>query len=261
MATNGLPVIPAERMKLVYNYVKERGSAQIKELAQIYNVSEATIRRDLDDLERQGLLERTHGGAILLSYGTSFERAYIEKAQLQLAEKRKIGERAAKFVKDGDTVFLDSGTTSYQLALNLAGKKNITVITYDLFIATNIEFDESCTLIVTGGIKRGKYNVLVGNVVENFIRNLKVDKVFLTADAVDLDFGVSNANFMEAGIKSSLVRAGHIVYLVADSTKFGKSALVKVCEISDLDVIITNEDLPRDIHDKLGGLPLNLTLV
>lgn len=253
--------IPAERLRSILEYIERKGSAQVRELARMQSVSEATVRRDLIELERSGSVQRTHGGAVIVSRGTSYERIYQEKVGLHAEEKNRIGQAAYNYVNDGDTLFLDSGTTVYRLAQRLAGKKNLTVITYDLSIAGTIELHPSSYMIVTGGIRRADYNVLVGSATENFIRRLRVDKVFLSADAVDPVFGVSNANFVEAEIKSLLVKAGKEIILLADQSKFGGTALTKVCELSKIQRIITGSGLQQSIAKRITELGVQLETV
>ena len=252
--------IPEERMQNVFSYIQERGGAQIKELAQRFRVSDSTIRRDMDELAERGLLRRTHGGAVLPQPKGMYERIYDEEMSMQLEEKRRIARAAARYVEKGDTIFLDSGTTAYQLALCLAEKEGLTIITHDLYLAANVEFDPSTSVVLTGGVKRADQKVLIGGMVEDFIRNLRLDTVFLTADAVTAEFGVSNTGFFEVGIKRGLVRAGKRILLLADHTKFEASASVKVCELSDIDRIITDRDLPWQAREKLEGYPVQIEL-
>lgn len=242
--------IPADRMENVLGYIQEHGSVQIKELARQFHVSESTIRRDLDELALKGLLQRTHGGALAPQKSMS-ERIYEEKMSLQLEEKRRIAQAATRYVETGDTIFLDSGTTAYQLALCLTEKKELTIITHDLYLAANVEFDPSVTVVLTGGIKRADQKVLIGGMVEDFISGLRVDTAFLTADAVSVDFGISNTGFFEVGIKRNLIRAGKQVILLADHTKFGMAAPVKVCELSEIDRIITDRNLLPEEQENL----------
>lgn len=262
MENENLQDIPAARKVFILNYIQEQGSASIKELSILQNVSEATIRRDLDELSQEGKLERTRGGAILhTEQSTSFEHAYNEKAKLMLEEKKAIGKFAASYIEDGDTIFLDSGTTSLQVGLNLADKKNITIITYDLFIATSIVLDESSTLIVTGGIRRNDFGVLTGPMVQQFLRDIRVNKVFLSADSVDIDFGISNAGFHEIDAKKQSIRSGRYIYLIADHSKFGKVAMTRVCPLRDVDEVIVDDGLPIDVQTELAKENILFTLV
>jgi DeoR/GlpR family transcriptional regulator of sugar metabolism len=221
-------------------YIQQNRSGRIDKLAALLDVSEATIRRDLFLLETDGLVKRSHGGAVLPEASTSFEHLYQEKSLLYSEEKQLIGKEAAALVSDGETLILDSGSTVLTLAQCLTRCKNLTIITHDLYIA-GLAYDPSTTVIVTGGIVRGGFNVLIGSIAENFIRQVKVNKTFLGADAVDLDQGVTNATFNEVPIKQLSVAAASQVILLADHTKFGKTALVKVCAIDRLNQVITDE--------------------
>lgn len=252
--------IPAGRQKQILDYIGSHGSAQIKELADYCGVSEATVRRDLDDLDAGGRIERTHGGAMCVESSTSFERIHQEKMKLMLEYKRRIAKLAASMVKEGDTIILDSGTTTFFVAQNLAGIKDLSVITYDLFIANEVKLHSTSSLIVTGGIRREGYNVLVGSEVENYIRNVRVNKVFLGADAIDLEFGVSNANLMEASIKRLLLSAGKKRILVSDHSKLGHTAMVKVCGLEEIDAVVMDSQIPRDMLEQFQKFDIELLL-
>ena len=238
--------LPETRKENILRYVDSIGSATIKELATALSVSTATIRRDLDELDQRKLIKRIHGGAqTARSSRTAYEAAYLDKSGQMVEEKARIGFAAASLVENGDTILLDSGTTALQVARNLSDKQNITVITYDLHIANSIELAPSSTLIVTGGIRRPDFGVLTGSMVLDFIRGIRVDKSFLSADAVDIDFGLSNATFHEADLKKALISSGQRVYLIADHSKFGNLALIQVCSLSDIDLLITDTQLPE----------------
>ncbi len=241
--------IPAERINKVMSYVERYGNAKISELALAIGVSESTIRRDLDALVNSGKIERTHGGAILPRRSLSFEHPYKEKMRILPENKKRIGEFCAKMVQDGDTVFLDSGTTIFRIGENLTQKKNLTIFTYDLFIASMLCFDVSTQVIVTGGVKREGHNVLTGSVTEDFISRIRFNTLFLGADAIDEHFGISNTILPEASIKTKLCRAANKVVLAADSTKFGKTAVAKVCDLNEVDCIVTDTGLRQNLFD------------
>lgn len=238
--------VPAERHEKIIEYIRQHGSAQIKELSELLGVSDATIRRDLDELHLAGSLERTYGGAIFRRQGTAFERRYEEKLTLMEAEKRGIAEAAVKEISPGDTLFLDSGTTSYFLGRILGRIPDLTVFTYDLMVAYSCELHPSSSVTITGGTRRqGHNNVLLGMQAVDFIRALKVDKVFLGADAVDCTC-VSNSNVPEAEIKAAAVEAGESVYLLTDHNKLGKRALARVCSLDRIDTLITDKGITPD---------------
>jgi DeoR/GlpR family transcriptional regulator of sugar metabolism len=261
MSTDDQTAIPAERMKLILASIEEKGSAQVKELAKAQKVSEATIRRDLAELEKMGSVKRTHGGAILFGHNAPFEKVFQDKTDLQSAEKRRIGMLASRYVSDGDTVFLDCGTTVLQLAMNLGERRGLTVITNDLNIANAIVLHPSSNLIITGGVRKAGSNFLVGSIAENFIRQIRVDKVFLSADAVDPEFGASNSDFDGIEIKNLVVQAGKEVILLADKTKFGRTALARICQFNDLNRIITDLGMPQPMIKKITEQGVALELV
>lgn len=235
------------RLVVIMEQVNKYGRMNVLDMAEKLDVSTATIRRDLNELEQRGMIRRIHGGAVLASVSTTFEYQYHDKVALRMEEKKRIAIFAAEEVQDGDAIFLDSGTTTYQIASLLGSKKNLTVITYDMSIASILNNHTSAQIIVTGGIVRPYYNVLLGSITEAFIQNMMVDKVFISADAIHQNFGISNANYIESGVKSLLVKAGKKVILVADRTKFGKVAVSKFCDLEDIDLLITDKEVSHDM--------------
>lgn len=237
------------RLVAIMEKVNRYGRINVLDAAEEMDVSTATIRRDLNELEQQGLLRRVHGGAVLSNVSTTFEYQYHNKVALRMEEKKRIAIQAVEEIQDGDAIFLDSGTTTYQIALLLGTKKNLTVITYDMSIASVLNSHPSAQVIVTGGTVRQNYNVLVGSITDEFIRNMMVDKVFISADAIHRTFGISNANYIESGVKALLVKSGKKIILVADRTKFDKVAVSRFCDWTDIDLLITDKDASSDMVD------------
>lgn len=260
MASPSNFLIPAQRQKWILEYVETHNSIQIKEASEICKVSEATIRRDLDDLAAEGLLERTHGGAIL-NRGTSFEQIQREKMQVYLPEKSRIAKAAVELIKEGDSIFLDSGTTAFFVAQQLANIRNLTVITNNLDIAYSVSLHPTSTLIVTGGVRRDGYSVLAGSMAEEFINGLYVDVVFVGGDAVSAKFGVYNSNFMEIGVKRSIIDCGKRRVLIVDHSKFERKALTKVCDIEKFDTLITDKEISEEVREILENKISNLIIV
>lgn len=235
-------MLPATRQQKILGYIQEKGSAQVKELADYCHVSEATVRRDLDEMAQAGSIERTHGGAMIQS-STTFERVHREKMELMLPEKKRIAKMAASLVSDGESIFVDSGTTAFFLAQQLTAKKDLTVVTNNLDIACSVPLDGSSTMVITGGMRRENYNVLVGSTTEEFISGLYVDIAFLGCDAINSQSGVFNSNFLEIGVKKQITRIGKRLVLLTDHTKFRRNALAKVCNLRDIDVMISDKGL------------------
>lgn len=234
--------IPAQRQQQILEYLQSQKSITIRKAAEIFMVSEATVRRDLDELASTGKIERTHGGAVLHT-GTGFEWQHAEKMQEMIPEKKRIAIAAKKLIEDGDSLFLDTGTTTYLLAEELKEKKRLTVVTNNLDIAYTTELDATSTMIITGGIRRDGYSSLVGDIAADLVRKLYVDVSFIGADAVSVGNGVFNTNFNEIGIKKSGIESGKRKVLLADSSKFSRKALAKICDLQEFDIIITDSGI------------------
>ena len=234
--------IPAQRQQQILEYLQSHKSITIRKAAEIFMVSEATVRRDLDELASTGKIERTHGGAVLHT-GTGFEWQHAEKMQEMIPEKKRIAIAAKKLIEDGDSLFLDTGTTTYLLAEELKEKKRLTVVTNNLDIAYTTELDATSTMIITGGIRRDGYSSLVGDIAADLVRKLYVDVSFIGADAVSVGNGVFNTNFNEIGIKKSGIESGKRKVLLADSSKFSRKALAKICDLQEFDIFITDSGI------------------
>lgn len=230
------------RQQEILDYINANGNANIREFIGVHDVSEATIRRDFDELSKLGLIDRVHGGAVRVN-STTFERFHSEKMSLMLGEKMRIAAYAASLVKNGDSVFLDSGTTAYFIARELSHHKDLVIITNSLDIVQSVQFDPTVSLIVTGGVRREQYNALVGSIAEQIISSFCVDKAFMGCDAIDPESGVYNTNFLAVGVKQCITRCGKKTILVADSSKFYVKALAKVCDLQHIDMIITDNGL------------------
>ena len=253
--------IPAERQKKMMEYIEANTSAQIHELAEKFHVSEATVRRDLDDLDQQGALKRTHGGAIKVDRSTAYESMYSEKIGQMLEEKHRIAKSAAQMVHTGDTVLIDSGTTTFFIAQALSHHENLTIITNDLYIAYQTPLHPSSTLIVTGGTRRQGRQELVGTVTENFIRDTHVDIAFIGVDGIDLTGGATNANFAEVGVKRLMLEAAARGVIVADHSKFGRIALARICDIKEASLILTDTGIEGDMLTRLKKLGVQMETV
>jgi len=227
-----------ERRAEILNKIKSGAPIYVADLVQEFGVSEATIRRDLAVLEKMNLLKRTHGGAIPPNYG--IEPTFQEKEIQNLDSKAAIGRLAASLVKDGETVLLDAGTTTLQIAVNLRGRK-ITVATNCIDVANVFLDDPSVEVWLIGGILRKGPRSLVGFLTNEALKTLHFDKTFLAANAVDPSFGVTTPNMTEAETKRHMLFAGKGKILVADHSKLGIQGLCKICDLSELDLLITDD--------------------
>jgi DeoR family transcriptional regulator of aga operon len=240
-------MFPEERRDLILEILRTRGRIRVNDLARDLGVSEVTIRQDLDLLEKNELLRRTHGGAIL-NRKISEERPFQQEETSFKEEKERIGKAAAEMVTDGDTVFLDVGTTLNEVARCLRGKNNVTVITNALNIALLLEGAPGITLIVTGGTLREKQHSLVNPYGSFIINQIHADLALIGATGIEVDHGVTNVNIAEAEIKSLFIKNAEKSILLCDSSKIGNVSLAKVAELSEIDLLITdNQAEPKNL--------------
>lgn len=239
-------MIAEERRALLLNTLRDDGYIQVADLAKELGISSATIRRDLTLLEKEGICVRKRGGAVRSAQGVTMEIPYEVKKHRNTDQKNKIVKKALELVDNGDTILLDAGSTTYALACQLNTKERLTVVTHDLNIAVKLAANPNINLICTGGVARANVYTLQGAQVVDFIRDLRVDKSFIGADAVHSDGTIANVNIEEVPIKQAMIKAANQVVLLTDSSKFGITGFAKVCDISEIDYIITDNGIPKE---------------
>lgn len=229
-----------ERIKKILEYINQNRKANVAELSEKFNVSPVTIRRDIDSLAERGLVIKKHGVVISAQSKLSYEIPYYKKSNVNKDKKKQIGKFAAQTINDNDIIILDAGTTTLEVAKNIKSK-NITVITNDLIIATEIASKGSIELIVVGGILEKGVYTLTGSRAVDFLKKLHVNKVFLGADAVDIDFGISNRSISEVALKLAMNNVADENIVVADSSKFHKKLFHNIIDLKEVDTLITDE--------------------
>jgi DeoR family fructose operon transcriptional repressor len=245
-----------ERQQKIHEMVKERNSVQVNELAAIFEVSESTIRRDLQEMEALGLLARTHGGAMDISR-MNYEMTFKEKEIENIEEKKTIGEVAAAMIKDGETIILDCGTTTLEIAKRITAR-NITVITNSIDIASELSDKENIELIVAGGNLRYITRALVGPLAETVLNSFRVDKAFIGANGISKKDGFTTPNLMEAKMKRTMVEVAAKSYIVADSSKFNKVCFSIICGIKKVSSIITSDTLDEELITQFKELGVEM---
>ncbi len=228
-----------ERQNKILNHLNMAQKANTEELASIFDVSKVTIRRDIDALAEKGLLIKTHGGAIAIKNTLLNEIPYSTRNESNREEKEKIGIMAADLIEDGDTIILDSGSTTLEIAKNIK-QKNVTIITNDVSIVMELSHTKN-KIIVCGGSLNSPAFSLIGNEAVEFFKKIHVNKTFLGCDALDLDFGVSNRTFDEVNIKRAMIRAAEKVIIVTDNSKLDKKVFCHLCDVSVFDTIVIND--------------------
>lgn len=254
-------MIAEERRALILKRLSENRYVQVSDLAGELDVTTVTIRRDLDEIEADGLCIRKRGGAIRVNPGVTMEMPYDIKQHEMVSQKERIGMKALELIEDGDTFILDAGSTTYALALLLNSKVQITVVTNDLKIAGKLAENPKIKLICTGGVARTFVYSLQGELAEAFIKDIKVDKTFLGADAIHTDGVISNVNIEEVSIKKAMIRAADRTILMADSSKFGKAGFVKICDLHDVDVIITDNGISNEVREMIYSQQIEVYIV
>lgn len=249
-----------ERKAKILEYVQQRNSASVQEISAKFDVSESTVRRDLQELEEAKLLRRTHGGAVSLQV-VNFEPTFGEKEEKLPNEKMAIATKALAFIQDGDTILMDSGTTTLQLARQLKQASfftKLTVVTNSLLIAQELQNAQGIDVIAVGGSLRRETLAFVGPIAEQSLNFIRVDKAFVATNAFDLEEGLTTPNLIEAATKRKMIEAAKQVILLADHSKFGKVAFAKVVGVSAVDTLICDSAVPVSVINELKRLELDV---
>lgn len=239
-------MIADERRNRIVDYLAENTYVSVEVLAKEFDVSQMTIRRDLETLSSSGVIERRHGGAVLKE-----EVTYREKNIANASAKEKIASKAITFIKTGDTVFLDAGTTTFQIAKMLAARKDLTIITNDVEIAYYLR-DAQPTLLLCGGLMQKETGSLIGDFTHQMLEQINFDVAFIGTSSIDQDFFCSTPSFSKSALKRTAIRKNNETYLVVDASKFNKSALVRTNPLEDFTSVITDKKFSIDEQRQLS---------
>ncbi|MFI1745657.1 DeoR/GlpR family DNA-binding transcription regulator [Thalassobellus sediminis] len=234
-----MAILPNKRREKIIEFLQEDGSAKVVDLAKLFKVTEVTIRQDLEKLEKQDLIIREHGGAYLKNIEDNVKNFSLVQ-QDNLGEKEVIALKCLDFIESGDTIILDSGSTTTEIAKKLIGYKDLTVITNALNIALMLGTEPGIEVIMTGGEFKPPTLSLTGQKAADFFKGLNVQKLFLATAGISLKSGLTYPSISDLVVKKSMIDAADITYLVADSSKIGKSALASLGALSLIDYIITD---------------------
>lgn len=247
---DGLPLFAEERREQIVQLLDEKSKILVPELCEYFSVSPATIRSDLRDLESAGRLKRTHGGAIPAGK-TTFEPDSSFKEIKNIEEKRLIAACAAQMVEDGDTIALDSGTTTLEIAKGIADRKDLTVVTNDFKIASFLELKSSANVILSGGSVRRGFHCLVGPMAIAAMSGLNVDMAFIGANAISLQKGCTVPSFDHAQIKSAMMEIASRTIILADSSKIGRVSFIRFANFDQIDALITDNQISQSVANSL----------
>ena len=239
-------LLKVQRQAQIRRMVDENGQVTVTELTPVFNVSEATIRRDLEECSDRGWVRRTHGGAVKVERALK-EPPILERVNKNKDAKARIGIKAAQMIQEGETIFLGSGTTVLEIARNLPIDISLTVITNSLLLISEIVERPNIEIIIIGGMLRKTELSMVGDVANQAVREFRADRVFMGIHAIDATHGFTNDFLPEAFVDREILKIAPEIVFVADHSKFSKVSSVLVTSANDVDVIITDVDTPEDI--------------
>jgi DeoR family transcriptional regulator, aga operon transcriptional repressor len=254
------PVLNEERRRLILVILNRDGRVLVGDLAKHFRTSQVTIRKDLDILQAHGRVHRTHGGALPAQDGALEDPSLREKEKLHRKEKLKIAAAAARMVRKGQVVILDSGTTTTAIARALREFENLTIITNAVNIAAELS-GSSLEVILTGGTLRKNSFSLVGPIAEETLRRLNADIFFLGVDGFDVHYGLSTPNLLEAKVNRAMMDIARVVVAVCDSSKFGRRSLSSIAPLSAVHHLITDRGIPKPDLATLKKAGIQVTLV
>lgn len=251
---------PEERLDRIASLVAERRRVSVAELSSLFNVSAVTIRNDLSELERRGLLMRTHGGALAISQSRA-ELSFDVRERLQREEKARIGQAAASMIHDGDAIALDASTTALQVAKRIKDRRELTVVTNGIRIALEFMDSPHITVVMPGGFLRRDAVSLVGELGEEVLAKFNVQKGFFGAKGVTLEEGLTDVDSYEVQLKRAMARAAKEVIAIVDHTKWGQVGFASFVSIDQVDCIITDDGAPPDMVAAFREAGVNVIIV
>lgn len=254
-------MLPAERRQRLMEWFDVHFAGSSQDLAERFGISVSTIRRDLDHLSKKGFLSRTHGGAVRMRQQTTYEPSTELARKTAVEEKRGIVAEAFKHIKADQSILIDTGTICHDLADAIAEVEfPLTVITNDLYVAKALTYKPPISLVVPGGSNRFGAFSLLGEPGISFLRDLRCDTYFMSAQAVDVECA-SDTVIDLVEMKRTMLASSQKTVLLADSSRFNSRALYRIAPLDNVDVVITDEHLPKDQREGIRALGLELTCV
>ncbi len=240
-----------ERQKKIMELLVSEGAVSVSRLSVELSVTEETVRRDLEKLEKQGDLKRTHGGAVPADEGNTYEASLEKRKATNIDAKQKIARLAAREVKEGDTIFLDASTTTFFMAKELKQMRNITVITNSLRVIVELDNTENVKVISIGGVLSNNQS-FIGTLAENSIAdNYVASKVFFSSKGITATVGILESNEQECGIKKKMLKNSKYKYFLCDNSKIGGVGFVKLAQFDEIDCLITEAEPDAELMEKL----------
>lgn len=251
-----------ERRSIILNNLRDSGRVNVYDLVETFGVSEVSIRKDLAILEEKKLLVRVKGGAINIHQSSEFDDMPVsQKQRLNAHEKEMLGKYAAQTIKDGETIILDSGTTTMEIAKNLDNFKHLTIITNAIDITIVLNKYERFNVILLGGNLRSLSMSTVGSLAEYALKNFYCDKLFLGVDSFSIKDGISTPNIEEASLNQLMIDSAKEIIAIFDSSKFGRRSLAHITSIEHVNTIITDDGITPDYREYIESTGTKLEIV
>jgi len=245
-------MLAIERRSQILAKLQQERRVLVSDLSQFYNVTEETIRRDLEKLEKEGVAKKTYGGAIL-NENFNVDLPYTVRKKSNVSNKQQIAEIIAQMIEDGDHIIMDASSTALYVAKRIKNKKNITLITNSVEIILELSDMTGWKILSTGGsLKEGSLS-FVGYQAEDMIKKFHVDKAIISCKGVDIENGFTDSNEMDAQVKKAILNSAKYKILAADSSKFNKISFTKIGDFSDIDTIVTDNPLGENWEKVLSS--------
>lgn len=242
-------MLAVERHLKIVDFINMNKSARVSELSKMFSVTEETIRRDLEKLEKKGKLLRSHGGAVVVQSSDKIETSFSEREVTNVLEKSLIAEEAIKLIKENNKIILDASSTAWYMAKKIPNIP-LTVMTNSIKVAMELNEKSNITVISTGGTLLSKSLSFVGSLAESSFDLYHFDKAFISCSGMDIKKGLTESNEQQARIKEQIIKNVDVVNLMIDHTKLHKISFAKICDMSEIDYLITDKTIDDRLEQK-----------
>lgn len=241
-------MLALERQKYIKELAQREKSVRVIDLSKMFDVTEETIRRDLEKIEKEGIIKRTYGGAIYIENSSkdAEDTPFSTRIKENIDSKQKIAMAVSNMLNSGEVIMLDSSTTCLEVAKNIGKNKSLTVVTNSISVLMELSAYEDLNVVSTGGILRNKSLSLIGPTAKENIRNYYADKAVISCKGVDLEKGIMDTNELEVEIKKAIIGCAREIILAVDHTKMQRISMHRVIELSEIDYIVTDKPLTKE---------------
>ena len=245
-------MLQEQRHQMIESFLKQQKAVKASELATLLDVSIDTVRRDLEVLEKKGIVKRVHGGAVLIQNTDNvLNKLFNEREVKNLEKKQEVASLAIELIEEGQAIALNGGTTTIEIAKVLVDKfKRLTIITNDLRILSILGANKHFNVILTGGFYNPEEYTLYGKQCEEILSNFNIDIAFITVNALSLEHGLTDFRMHEVGVIQTMISRTKYKVVVADSSKFETSSYINICPLKDIDLIVTDSSLPSNVVEE-----------